>query len=118
MEFWKKNKWKIIAPVLIVLVLAAAFVFGDRNMPKQKDPSEQPTITAPVETPEQDASTADVPDDVETKPVENRRRRPQKTSQSRLTTRRRTNLRRRIPSSQNTFRRRKFRPARPVNTKK
>ena len=70
MEFWKKNKWKIIAPVLIVLVLAAAFVFGDRNMPKQKDPSEQPTITAPVETPEQDASTADVPDDVETKPVE------------------------------------------------
>lgn len=70
MEFWKKNKWKIIAPVLIVLVLAAAFVFGDRNMPKQKDTSEQPTIAAPVETPEQDASTADTPDDVETKPVE------------------------------------------------
>jgi len=36
MTFWQKNKWKIIAPVLIVLVLAAAFVFGDRNMPKQK----------------------------------------------------------------------------------
>ena len=53
MTFWQKNKWKIIAPVLIVLVLAAAFVFGDRDMPKQKDTSEQPTVAAPVETPEQ-----------------------------------------------------------------
>ena len=56
MTFWQKHKWKILAPVLIVLVLAAAFIFGDRNMPKQKDTSEQPTVAAPVETPEQDAA--------------------------------------------------------------
>ena len=70
MTFWQKHKWKIIVPVLIVLVLAAAFVFGDRNMPKQKDTSEQPTVAALVETPEQDTAAADVPDDVETEPVE------------------------------------------------
>ena len=70
MTFWKKNKLKIIIPALIVLALAAAFVFGDRNMPKQKDTSAQPTIAAPVETPEQDTATADVPDDVETEPAE------------------------------------------------
>ena len=35
--------------------LAAAFTLGDRDMPKQKDTSEQPTIAAPVETPEQPA---------------------------------------------------------------
>lgn len=70
MTFWKKNKLKIIIPALIVLALAAAFVFGDRNMPKQKDPSAQPTVAAPVETPEQDTAAADVPDDVETGPVE------------------------------------------------
>ena len=52
MTFWQKNKWKILAPLLIVLVLTAAFVFGDRDMPKQKDTSEQPTVAAPVETPE------------------------------------------------------------------
>ena len=57
---WQKHKWKIIVPVLIVLVLAAAFVFGDQNMPKQKDPSEQPTVAAPVETPEQDATAIDL----------------------------------------------------------
>ena len=39
-------------------------------MPKQKDTSEQPTVAAPVETPEQDTAAADVPDDVETGPVE------------------------------------------------
>lgn len=82
MTFWQKNKWKIIAPVLIVLVLAAAFVFGDRNMPKQKDPAEQATVSAPAEAPEQPtadapvqtseqpAATADVPDDAETEPTE------------------------------------------------
>ena len=32
MTFWKKNKLKIIIPALIVLALAAAFVFGDRNL--------------------------------------------------------------------------------------
>ena len=69
MKFWQKHKWKIIVPVLIVLALAAAFTFGDRDMPKQKDTSEQPTVAAPVETPEQDTAAADVPDDVETGPV-------------------------------------------------
>ena len=62
MTFWQKNKWKIIAPVLIVLVLAAAFVFGDKNIPEQKDPTEQPTISAPAQ-PAQDTET---PEDVET----------------------------------------------------
>ena len=70
MTFWQKHKWKIIVPVLIVLALAAAFTLGDRDMPKQKDTSEQPTVAAPVETPEQDTAAADVPDDVETGPVE------------------------------------------------
>ena len=70
MKFWQKHKWKIIVPVLIVLALAAAFTFGDRDMPKQKDTSEQPTVADPVETPEQDTAAADVPDDVETGPVE------------------------------------------------
>lgn len=70
MTFWQKHKWKIIVPVLIVLVLAAAFVLGDRNMPKQKGTSEQPAIAAPVETPEQDAAAADEPDDAETEPAE------------------------------------------------
>ena len=53
MTFWQKNKWKIIVPVLIVLVLAAAFFLGDRNIPKQKDPTEQPTAAAPMQTPAQ-----------------------------------------------------------------
>ena len=70
MTFWQKHKWKIIVPVLIVLALAAAFTLGDRDTPKQKDTSEQPTVAAPVETPEQDTAAADVPDDVETGPVE------------------------------------------------
>ena len=70
MTFWQKHKWKIIVSVLIVLVLAAAFVFGDQNMPKQKDPLEQPTVAAPVETPEQDAAAIDMPDSTATEPVE------------------------------------------------
>ena len=71
MTFWQKNKWKIIAPVLIVLVLAAAFVFGDQNIPAQPTPAEQPTVSAPAEstgepaepTPEEPTSEepADVP---------------------------------------------------------
>ena len=71
MTFWQKNNWKIIAPVLIVLVLAAAFVFGDKNIPEQKDPTEQSTISAPAQ-PTQDAETtgksddAAIPEDAET----------------------------------------------------
>ena len=63
MEFWKKNKWKIIAPVLIVLVLAAAFVFGDKNIPERKDPTEQTTISAPAEAPAQPAQGAETPEE-------------------------------------------------------
>ena len=55
MTFWQKNKWKILAPVLIVLVLVAAFFLGDRNVPKQKAPAEQPTVSAPAEAPAQPA---------------------------------------------------------------
>ena len=69
MTFWQKNKWKIIAPVLIVLVLAAAFVFGDKNIPEQKNPTEQPTISAPAEAPAQptqDAKTTGETDDTVT----------------------------------------------------
>ena len=69
MTFWQKNKWKIIAPVLIVLVLAAAFVFGDKNIPEQKDPAEQSTISAPAEAPAQptqDAETTGESDDTVT----------------------------------------------------
>lgn len=69
MTFWQKNKWKIIAPVLIVLVLAAAFVFGDKNIPEQKDQTEQSTISAPAEAPAQptqDAETTGESDDTVT----------------------------------------------------
>lgn len=62
MTFWQKHKWKIIVPVLIVLVLAAAFVFGDQNIPAQPKPAEQPTISAPAETlPEQAEETPEEP---------------------------------------------------------
>ena len=65
MTFWQKNKWKIIAPVLIVLVLAAAFVFGDRNIPEQKDPTEQATVSAPAQL-TQDAETPEESNDAAT----------------------------------------------------
>ena len=63
MTFWQKNKWKIIVPVLIVLVLAAAFVFGDQNIPAQPKPAEQPTISAPAEAPAQPAQGAETPEE-------------------------------------------------------
>ena len=72
MTFWQKNKWKIIAPVLIVLVLAAAFVFGDQNIPAQPTPAEQPTVSAPAEStgepaePPPEEPTPDEPADVPT----------------------------------------------------
>ena len=65
MTFWQKNKWKIIVPVLIVLVLAAAFVFGDRNIPEQKDPTEQATVSAPAQL-TQDAETPEESNDAAT----------------------------------------------------
>ena len=114
MTFWQKHKWKIIVPVLIVLALAAAFTLGDRDMPKQKDTSEQPTVADPVETPEQDTAAADVLDDVETGPVETRAESTPEPSGDR----RQENLHRLIPNSQNTFRRRKSRQVQPANMKK
>lgn len=56
--FWKQNKWKILVPTLILLALAAAFVFGDQNLPAQTKPAEPP-ISMPVETipmPNEDAA--------------------------------------------------------------
>ena len=65
--FWKKHKWKIIVPVLIVLVLAAAFVFGDQNIPAQTKPAEQTTVSAPAEPlPEQPETT---PEEVPEEPA-------------------------------------------------
>ena len=52
-------------PVLIVLVLAAAFVFGDRNIPEQKDPTEQATVSAPAQL-TQDAATPEESNDAAT----------------------------------------------------
>ena len=54
MKFWMKNKWKIIIPVLIVLVLAAAFVLGDRTPAGEKPDAgtmqtQQPEAAAPAE---------------------------------------------------------------------
>lgn len=69
MTFWQKNKWKIIAPVLIVLVLAAAFVFGDKNIPEQKDPTEQPTISTPAEAPAQPTQDAETTGESDDTPV-------------------------------------------------
>ena len=49
-----KNKWKIIIPALIVLVLAAAFVLGDRTPAGEKPDAgtmqtQQPETAAPAE---------------------------------------------------------------------
>ena len=49
-----KNKWKIIIPALIVLVLAAAFVLGDRTPAGEKPDTgtrhtQQPEAAAPAE---------------------------------------------------------------------
>ena len=114
MTFWQKHKWKIIVPVLIVLALAAAFTLGDRDMPKQKDTSEQPTVAAPVETPEQDTAAADVPDDVETGPVETpAESTPEPSGDPQTGESAQANT-----YSQNTFRRRKSRQVQPANMKK
>ena len=125
MTFWQKHKWKILAPVLIVLVLAAAFIFGDRNMPKQKDPLAQPTVAAPVETPAQNAAESNTPDKVETEPTQTPTENvsepsddPQADKPARTDTEPPENLHRLIPNSQNTFRRRKSRQVQPANMKK
>ena len=114
MTFWQKHKWKILAPVLIVLVLAAAFVFGDRNMPKQKNSSAHPTVAAPVETPAQNAAESNTPDKVKTEPTQTPTESvsepsddPQADKPARTDTGR-----------QSIFRRRKSRQVQPANMKK
>mgnify|MGYP000189421692 CR=1 FL=1 len=109
MKFWQKHKWKIIVPVLIVLALAAAFTLGDRDMPKQKDTSEQPTVAAPVETPAQNAAESNTPDKVKTEPTQTPTESVSEPSDD---------PHRLIPNSQNTFRRRKSRQVQPANMKK
>lgn len=39
--FWKNNKWKLLVVALIVLALAAAFIFGGRSFLGPKDPAAQ-----------------------------------------------------------------------------
>ena len=61
--FRKKNRWKLLAPALIVLALAAAFVFGDRNIPEPKTPAEQPAVSAAVgSASEQGTEQAETPE--------------------------------------------------------
>ncbi len=53
--WWKKNKWKVIVPVLVVAALAVAFVFGggpgDRGAGKKSSPTPVPSASAvPAET--------------------------------------------------------------------
>jgi len=43
--WWKKNRWKIILPVLIVVVLAAAFLIGGDNPGAHSDQPIQPSET-------------------------------------------------------------------------
>ena len=44
MTFWQKNKWKILAPVLIVLVLAVAFVGLFKYKHERVAPGAQPVV--------------------------------------------------------------------------
>lgn len=38
--FWKNNKWKLLVAALIVMALAAAFIFGGRSFLGPKDPAD------------------------------------------------------------------------------
>lgn len=57
MNWWKKNKWKVIAPLLIVIVLAAAFWYGG-NAPGLQGAVNQPSDTTAADP----ASPAAVPE--------------------------------------------------------
>ena len=59
-----KNKWKIIIPVLIVLVLAAAFVLGDRTPAGEKPGAE----TMQTHQPEAEAPAEPLPDSLNPEP--------------------------------------------------
>ena len=61
--FRKKNRWKILAPALIVLALAAAFVLGDQDIPEPKTAAEQPAVFAAVgSASEQGTEQAETPE--------------------------------------------------------
>lgn len=41
--WWKKNRWKVILPILIVVILAAAFLFGGDNPGARDNQPAQPS---------------------------------------------------------------------------
>lgn len=52
--WFKKNKWKIIIPLALVIILAAAFIFGGnapgaKNIPDKETDSPEPTVSATIE---------------------------------------------------------------------
>ena len=60
--WWKKNKWKVIIPVIIVAVLAAAFWYGDAPTGGNEAPADSavPETHAPTSTaPDEDVSQAE-----------------------------------------------------------
>lgn len=60
--WWKKNKWKVIVPVIIVAVLAAAFWYGDAPTGGNEAPADSavPETHAPTSTaPDEDVSQAE-----------------------------------------------------------
>ncbi len=69
MTFWQKHKWKIIAPVLIVLVLAAAFILAT-GISRNKRPPPTADRCCPGRTPAQEPAESNTPDKVETQPEE------------------------------------------------
>lgn len=74
MSWWKKNKWRVIAPLLIVIVLAAAFWYGGNAPglqgavapppdtaaadPVSPNPAPEPEQTAPAPVPKSDPEPA------------------------------------------------------------
>lgn len=48
--WWKKNRWKILAPALVLLVLAAAFWYGG-DAPDSRGWSVRPAAESPAPTP-------------------------------------------------------------------
>lgn len=55
--WWKKHKWKIIVPVLVVAVLAAAFLMGGTGSDPgaEMQTTAQPTTSQPPQSPPADA---------------------------------------------------------------
>ena len=53
--WWKKNRWKVIVPVIVLAVLAGAFFLGG-DLPKRSAPAPSPTaeLSVPVAPPDHD----------------------------------------------------------------